>query len=132
MCAALLGLMLVCSTMILSSERVRRRGLGAHQSGAIGGAVEADVDVPVAGHFQGSDAGDRADLGRQFGRDLFGRLAQLFGELESGGDGHLAEIALARLLDVYGEIDAVTNLYVRTEGAGNLLFNGMKHGKLRV
>ena len=33
---------------------------------------------------------------------------------------------------VTGEIDAVTNLYVRTEGARNLLFNGMKHGKLRV
>ena len=111
---------------------LRRRRLGPHQAGAIGGAVEADIDVPVAGHFQGRHAGNRADLRRQFGGDLLGRLAQLLRQLESGGDGHLPKIALPRLLDIYREIDAVTNLYVRTEGARNLLFNGMKHGKLRV
>ena len=132
MCAALFGLMLVCSTMIFSSEAAALRGLAAQQGRRIGAAVEPDVDVAVAGHFQGGDAGDGADLRRQFRRDLLGRLAQLLGELEGRGDGQFAEIALPRLLDGHREIDAVANLNVRAEGAGNLLFNGMEHGKLRV
>ena len=44
------------------------------------------------------------------------------------GDGR----RLARLLHVHLEIDTVACLNVRVEGAGNLLFNGMEHGKLRV
>jgi hypothetical protein len=52
--------------------------------------------------------------------------------LEGRGHGHLAEIALPRLLDRYRQIDAVANLYVRVEGARNLFFYGMKHGELRV
>ena len=68
----------------------------------------------------------------QLRRDLLGRLAQLFGQLEGGGNGHLAEIALPRLFDGYRQIDAVANLYVRAKGAGDLLFNGMEHGELRV
>ena len=39
----------------------------------------------------------------QFGGDLFGSLAQLFGELEGDGDGHVAETALAGLLDRHGQ-----------------------------
>ena len=122
MCAALLGLMLVCSTMIFSPAPAGSSQFAAQQSGAVGAAVEADVDVAVAGDFHGGDAGDRADLLHQFGGDLFGRLAQLFGELEGGGDGHLAEIALARLLDWHGQIDAVADLNVRTKGARRLDF----------
>ena len=128
MCAALLGLMLVCSTMIFSLERRRLRALAAHQGRGIGAAVQADIDVPVAGHFHGGDAGDRSDLLRQFGRDLLGRLPQLLGQLEGRGHGHFTELALPRLLDSYRQIDAVANLYVRVESARNLLFNGMKHG----
>ena len=51
---------------------------------------------------------------------------------KAAGHGQLAEIALPRLLDGYRQIDAVADLNVRTEGARNLLFNGMEHGKLRV
>ena len=72
------------------------------------------------------------DLVHQLRGDLLGGLAQLLGELESGRHRHLAEIALPGLLDGHRQIDAVADLYVRVEGAGNLLFDGMEHGKLRV
>ena len=74
-------------------------------------------------------ARNRADLLHQFGGDLARRLPQLFGELERGGHGHFAEIALPRLLDGDRQIDAVADLNVRAKGRGNLLFDGMKHGK---
>ena len=128
MCAALLGLMLVCSTMIFSPGRRRLRVLAAQQGRRIRAAVEPDVDVAVARHFQGGDAGDRADLLRQFRGDLLRRLAQLFRQLECRGHRHLAEIALPRLLDGDRQVDAVANLNMRVEGAGNLFFNGMEHG----
>jgi len=46
--------------------------------------------------------------------------------------GHFAEIALARLLDGYRQIETVARQYVCTKGVGNALFDGMEHGKLRV
>ena len=93
-----------------------------------GAAVEADVDVPVAGDFHRGDARDRTDAVDQFLGDLLRRLAQLLGELEGGRHRHFAEVALPRLLDGDRQIDAVANLNVRAERAGDLLFNGMEHG----
>src|SRR5262249_50979431 len=110
---------------------LRGGGLGelsTQQVRGIGAAGQADVDVPVAGHFQGTDAGNGPDLRRQLGSDLFGRLAQLLRQLEGRRHGHLTEIALPRLFDVHGQIDAVASLYVRVEGACNLLLYGMEHG----
>jgi hypothetical protein len=52
--------------------------------------------------------------------------------LEGRRNRHLAEIALPWLLDGYRQIDAVTNLDMRVEGARNLFFYGMKHGELKV
>ena len=108
--------------------RRRLHALAAQQVRRISAAVEPDVDVPVARHFQGGDAGDRADLRRQFRGDLLRRLAQLFRQLECRGHRHLTEIALPRLFDVDRQVDAVANLYMRVEGARNLFFYGMKHG----
>ena len=117
----------------LFAGRLRGSSLSPRkQGGAVGAAVEPHVDVAVAGHLHGRDARDGADLVGQFGGDLLRRLAQLLGELERGGHGHFAEIALPRLLDGEGQIDAVARLNVRTEGARNLFFNGMEHGELRV
>ena len=64
--------------------------------------------------------------------DFLGRLPQLLGQLKGGRHGHFAEVALPRLFDGDRQIDAVANLDVRAEGARNLLFDGMEHGKLRV
>ena len=89
--------------------------------------------IAVAGHFHGGDAGDGADLRHQFGGDLLGRLAQLFGELEGDGDGHFAEIALARLLHAAPPVRRRSGSEcVHGKRFGDLLFNGMEHGKLRV
>ena len=132
MCAALLGLMLVCSTMIFSPDRGLGRGLAATAGRAVRAAIEADVDVPVAGHFHGRHAGNRADLVHQFGSDFARRLAQLLGQLEGRRNGHLAEIALPRLLHSNRQVDAVANLDVGVEGVRHLFLNRMEHGKLRV
>jgi hypothetical protein len=107
-------------------------GFAAQQGRAQRAAIEPDIDVPVAGHFHRRHAFDGPDLRRQFRRDLSGRLSQLFGKVECGWHGHLAEVALARLLDGYCQIETVARQYVCTKGAGNVLFDGMEHGKLRV
>ena len=122
MCAALLGLILVCSTMIFSPESGAARALAAQQARAVSAAVEPHVEVAVAGDFDGGDAFDRADLRRQFRRDLLRRLPQLLGELERRRHRQLAELALLRLLDGYRQIDAVAGLNVRMESARNSVF----------
>jgi hypothetical protein len=104
-------------------------GVAAEEGGGVGGAVETDVDVPVAGDLEPGDAGDGADLVGELAGDFLRGLAELFGQLERDRDRELAEVALARLLDGDGNLDAVPDQDVRTECAGNLLFNGMEHGK---
>ena len=106
----------------------RASGFAAQQRRRVRAAVEADVEIPVAGHFHGGDARDGADFRHQLGGDFPRRLAQLFGELEGRRHGHFAEIALPRLLDRDRQIDAVADLNVRVESAGYLLFDGMEHG----
>src|SRR5882724_9134146 len=102
------------------------------QGDAVCATVEPDVDVAVAGDFHRGDAGNGSDFPDELGRDLLRGLAELFGELEGGGDGELAEIALPRLFDRDLKIYAVTGLNMRVESAGELLFNGMEHEELRV
>ena len=68
MCAALLGLMLVCSTMIFSPGAGCGSGSRVQQRSSRRGAVEAHVDVAVAGHFHGGDARDGPDGGHQVAR----------------------------------------------------------------
>jgi hypothetical protein len=52
------------------------RGCGSEQSLPISGAVEADVDVSAAGHFQRRDTRNRVDPGRQLCSNLAGGLLQ--------------------------------------------------------
>ena len=99
MWAALLGLMFVCSTMIFSpAAACGWRGSG-QQGGPVGGAVEPNVQVAVAGHFEGGHALDAGESGGQFLCDLSGGLAKLLGELERDRQGKLPERALLRLLE---------------------------------
>ena len=61
MCAALLGLMLVCSTMTLRDRRGGRRRVGLAQRGrSRRGAVEDDVEVARAGDLDAGDPGGRS------------------------------------------------------------------------
>ena len=89
---------------------------------AIGGAVEADVDVACAGHLQGGDAFDGADLGHQILRDLLRRLSHLPGELKRNRNGELAELGLLRLFDHNLSLHAVTDGDMGLKGLLNTLF----------
>ena len=51
----------------------------------------------------------------------------MFGQLEGGGHGQFAEIALLGLLDGDREIDTIARLDVIVKGALHLLFEGVKH-----
>jgi hypothetical protein len=77
----------------------RRIQPAGEQCSRVRRAVQANINVAIARHFHGGHAGDGADFLHQLRRNFARRLAQLFGELESRGHGHIAEVALARLLD---------------------------------
>ena len=55
MCAALLGLILVCSTIIFPPGAFSCSP-DPHQTGAVSRAVEPDVDVAVTGDFESGNA----------------------------------------------------------------------------
>ena len=106
MCAALLGLMLVCSTMILpavAAAGVRRAG---QQRRAVDAAIEADVDVAVAGDLERRDTGDRPDIGNQLGGDFLRRLLERFRQLKCDRQRQFAEGCLLRLFEYNLGIDA--------------------------
>ena len=102
MCAALLGLMLVCSTRILPGRcdighaAVRGRAIRAAASCF---AVDPGVDVARARDLQLLEALEAADPGDNFFGDLARCLAQLLGQFESERQGVLAQLHLGRLLD---------------------------------
>ena len=111
MCAALLGLMLVCSTRRVALMRLGRRlGVGGDtmQRCARGGAVEKRVDVARAGDFESGEAFDGTERSNDFLRDDFGRLAQCARELQGDGRGDFAETQVGRRLqrDV-GDVESV-------------------------
>jgi hypothetical protein len=92
MCAALLGLMLVCSTMIFSAERCPLRPrFPVEQRGAVISAVEPNVQIPVPGDFDTRNAFDRAPGSQQFRRDRLGGFLQLPRELERRRQRNFAE-----------------------------------------
>jgi len=64
---------------------------GLEQRLAIGAAVQAHVDVSVAGDFKGGDAGDGAQARGDLAADSSGRLAQLAREMEGHGQSEVAE-----------------------------------------
>jgi len=87
MCAALLGLMLVCST-----RRNPDTDIGVIVGGDASGdgdAVEADVEVAGAGDFDGGDARDRAEIcvqvSGQFGGDGAGALRSFLASSKARG-----------------------------------------------
>ena len=122
MCAALFGLMLVCSTMIFSVDCSTATRLRSEEAGAVRGAVEADIDVAVAGHFQRRDALDQTDLGNQLLRDFLRRLAQLLRQLKRDRNGQFAEVRLLGLLNDDLRLYAVTNCNMGLKRLLNTLF----------
>ena len=109
MWAALFGLMFVCSTMILPSAAAQRWCLRRQkETGAIGAAIEADIDVAVSCDLQSSNTLDWTDFFGEFLCDFSWRLAERFGELKRDGQRQLAKRCLARLL--YRNRDVVNSV----------------------
>ena len=121
---------------VLDNDFAARRGhtfgFAPQQCRGVRAAVEADIDVAVARHFDRRHSGNRPDFGGQFNSNLLRRLAQLLGELKRRRHGEFTEIALPRLVDGNAQVYAIANLYVCVKRVCNLLFDGMEHGNLRV
>jgi hypothetical protein len=92
MCAALLGLMLECSTSTLPVVT------------SSFGAVDSDVDVSGAGNLEFLEAGHGIDSGDNFFCNLAGRFAEFTGKFECDGEGVLSELDFRGLLDDYVDV----------------------------
>ena len=101
-------------------------GFAGEQGRSVRAAIEADVDVAVAGHFHGCDARNRADVRDEIGGDLLRRLFEGAGQLEGDGYGDLAERRVARLLQRDGNAEALA------ESRLDLFFQIVKHGNLSI
>ena len=99
MCAALLGLMLECSTRILPAGIVYPGSLIGEQRDGQLGAFHAGIDVAGPGDFDLLEALDRPDAADDLFGDLAGRLAKLLGEFKGERHRVLAQFHFRRLLD---------------------------------
>ncbi len=90
-------------------------------------AIQANVDVAVAGDFERGHAFDGSDLGDDFPRDADWRPLELPRQVKRRGDRQLAERGLFRLLQNGRGRKAVAASDKGDGARGNLLFDGMKH-----
>ncbi len=98
MCAALFGLMLVCSTrewrwLWLFGEIVERDLLRG------GLAVELAIDIARAGDFERREAGQRHQFPNQFPGNHARRPFESAGQFEGHGQSVLTHLQIGRLLD---------------------------------
>ena len=123
MCAALLGLMLVCSTRILPltsaapSPSWSRRQLVLREPTALRCvvALQPRVDVACAGDFELLESFGQRQLGDDLFGDLARRFAQLLGQLERKRQGKLAHLDRGRLVD--DDVRQLELVLVAEEGA---------------
>ena len=104
MCAALFGLIAVCSTIVfpwLPAAVVPRgpRRTWREPAGKLRGAIEEEVDVTVGRRFDARKAIDGAERADDFLRDGAGRLAQPACQLEGERDRQVTERAARRNFD---------------------------------
>ena len=89
---------------------------------AVMSAVEANVDVAIAGDLERRNTFKIAETRRNFSRDRLRRFAQLARELKSYGQRDLTEFRLFGLLDRDG--------YIRVEVSFDERRNGVLYGLL--
>ena len=99
MCAALFGLIAVCSTIVFSTAGAIRRDLPTHARGEERRPLEKQVQIAVRRGDDAGDARDGAERLRQLLRDRPRRLAQRARQLEGDRDREIAERARRRHLD---------------------------------
>ena len=129
--AALLGLMLVCST----TTRPRGRGGGGVAREEAGvklarkrAAVEEEVHVAAPGDLRPPDAGRRRQRRRQALGDLAGLLPQGLGEVERGGEGQVAQLDAGRVLERHrGQLGAEIGSHGRLDAGGEARLKGEHH-----
>ena len=100
MWAALLGLMLECSTKILPEGESSSLAVGRspiHSSDLR--PIHSRIDVSRAGQFKLLEAFNRTDAGDNFLGDLARRFAKFFRQFESQRERVLTELNFRRLLD---------------------------------
>ena len=98
MWAALLGLMLVCSTRIFPAGICDERLLVGGEGGGHPRAIDPDIQIAGRRDLHLGDAFDRSDLGANGFGDLQRSGAQRLGEGKNR-DSEIAELDLGRLLD---------------------------------
>ena len=106
MCAALFGLMAVCSTIVFSGRaRRRRQRAGEAEPGQEKGRpIEKHVEVAVGRGVDTGHAGNRPECARQFLRDRARRLAQAARQIEGDRRSEIAERAVGRVFDRNREV----------------------------
>ena len=102
-------------------------GLACGHHRSIGTAVEPDVDIAVAGHLEGRDAGDRGKVREQLAGDGLGRFFQASRQLKRNWQGHLTERGLLRLFDYDFGFDTVLGADMRPKGLLHPLFDCLEH-----
>jgi len=101
--------------------------IAGEEAVAVVGAIEAHVDIAVAGDLESGDAGDGSEFIDHLLRDVAWGLLQLAGQLEGRWYRELAEGCLLGLLDLDGEVDLEAVAQVRTDGAGEFSFDLLEH-----
>lgn len=127
MWAALFGLMLVCSTMILPSGFSSRPGRSAEDCVRVSYTVESNIDIAVAGHFHRADAFNGAEIREQLRRDRFGRLFQLPCELKGYRYRQFAKGRLLRLFEHDWHFGSILFPNVRGDAPGNVFLDRVEH-----
>ncbi len=128
MCAALFGLMLVCSTMIFpAARRLARRAGAAEQRLAVPAAVKAQVEVAVACDFELRHALDGGHFREDLGGDRPRRLPQFASQLESHNQPQFAEARLLGRLQNGFRFNSVADSQMTGDTPRNTLFKLVKH-----
>ena len=132
MCAALFGLIAVCSTMALPRRRPRRGGRRARAaSSRNAAALEKEVQVAVRRRGDLPDALERSERAGDLLRDGARRLAQPARQLEGDRRAEVAELAVRRVLERdrrrVGDFERVERRQQARDVRAKAVVNGKNH-----
>ena len=98
MCAALLGLMLVCSTDRFPRGKRSSATFPIQQGCGIGRTIESEIDITAARDFQSGNTRHGPNILNQFRSQLARCLLQKLGQLKRHRQRQFPKLALLRLL----------------------------------
>ena len=99
----------------------------AQHAQAISAAIEADIDVSVAGHFKRGHAFQRPKRGDNFRGNSFGRFFQLPRQMECNRDCQFTEARLLGLFERNRSVSPKLGTNQLGHAVRNFLFNEVKH-----